>query len=416
MRRLGVITMTRRKKIAGVLATTVVLAAVVTAFIAGGERTPSYANPGVSIAVDANPAGNTASSLGTVDNCISVNNGDTFDLDIVITDVTRLQVWNVFVHYDPSIVNVIDRDVQMLLAANSGSDVQDGSYGDPDLSGQYDALASDVAEAEPAHENGSGVLMRLTLKATSPGVTTVMVEDEFFWSFSNPHNVQIESIANAWIAVDQPCPHDPPPMPTPSPTPYPTGTAVPTPSPQPTTTATATPTGTPTPVPGTVFLVSGWNDACYVGEEKSVEAAFAGVLDHVLAVYHLRPDQGFDRWFPGRPDVSTITTLPPYAQLFILTSQGDTWTQTQSGSLPTQVALGLGWNSVCYTGPAKDVAAATQSIAGNFSVIYTLTSDQTWRRYIPGRPEVSNLDELFPSISVLMLVTTPDPIQWVFDP
>jgi hypothetical protein len=193
----------------------------------------------------------------------------------------------------------------------------------------------------------------------------------------------------------------------------PTPTATP-----PSNTPTPTPTGTPTPTPvaGTVYLVNGWNDSCYVGAEKSVEDAFAGVLDHVLAVYRMRSDQGFDRWFAGRPEVSTIVTAKPYDQLFILASQDATWTHEQSGSLPDQVLLTNGWNSVCYTGVAKDVAGATAGIAGNFGVIYTLTASQTWQRYVPDRPEVSNLSELFPSISVLILVTAEGDTLWVFDP
>jgi len=66
-------------------------------------------------------------------------------------------------------------------------------------------------------------------------------------------------------------------------------------------------------------------------------------------------------------------------------------------------------------GEAKDPASATAAIAGRFSVLYSLLADQAWRRYVPGRPEVSNLSVLYPRTAVLLLVTDPDGAQWVFD-
>jgi cell division septation protein DedD len=413
--------MTGKKMLSGLLAVTLLMAAAGAALLSGGS--PSQANPGVSLAIDAIPAGNTATSLGAIDPCVSVSSGKTFDLDVTISGVTELQVWNLTFKYDPSVVNVVSRDVLMLLAANPGSNVTDLSYGDPSHAGPYELEARDAAEQQAAHESGSGVLVRLTLQAVGPGKMPAILDlqDSLFWSYSVPHTIDVESIANAWIAVDQSCSGEPPPTSTP-PTPYPTFTSTPaTPTPETTGTPnpTATPTpGTPTPTtePGTVQLVDGWNDSCYVGGEKSVEEAFAGVLDHVQAVYRMRPDQGFDRWFAGRPDASTISSVKPYDPLFVLASEGATWVHEQHGSPPDEIVLSKGWNSVCYAGAAKDAPSATAGIAGNFAVLYTLAATQSWQRYIPNRPEVSNLSDLFPSVSVLILVTADGDTVWTFSP
>jgi len=52
------------------------------------------------------------------------------------------------------------------------------------------------------------------------------------------------------------------------------------------------------------------------------------------------------------------------------------------------VSLGTGWNDSCYAGPSQPVEDAVADIADHVLVIYRLGPDQTWRRYIPGRPEI----------------------------
>jgi hypothetical protein len=196
-----------------------------------------------------------------------------------------------------------------------------------------------------------------------------------------------------------------PDAPTPTPTPTP---GTPTPD-------TPTPTPTPTPPPGTITLVGGWNNSCYVGPGEPIEDALADVLDHVLAVYRMSSNQGFDRWFPNRPEVSNITAVNPYQPLFILMGQQAFWGHEPSGTSPTSVSLASGWNGVCYTGQTKSAEDATAGVAGGFGIMYQLGSDQDWRRFIPGRPEVSNLAQLEPFSSVLILIANENGALWVFD-
>ncbi len=172
------------------------------------------------------------------------------------------------------------------------------------------------------------------------------------------------------------------------------------------------PPDTTVPVP----LVRGWNTVCYRGPQQPVAGALSNALNSVVALYRLRPDQQFDRWFTGRPELSTITALGPYYSLFILMGTDATWQQETSGTALTSVTLEPGWNSVCYAGPTQDIEPAIAGISSQVGVIYALAADQSWSRFIPARPEISNLTQLEQFSSVLVLVTDPNGATWTFIP
>jgi len=162
-----------------------------------------------------------------------------------------------------------------------------------------------------------------------------------------------------------------------------------------------------------VSLSLGWNDSCYTGPTQATEDAVADIAEHVLIIYRLRPDQGFDRWIPARPDISTMTTVAPFDQLIILMEAGVDWPMEITAP-PTSVDLVQGWNSVCYAGSGNDVEDATASIAGKLLSMYALSSpEQVWLRYFPDRPELSTLHSLQTYDSVLLLAS--EGIEWVFD-
>ena len=167
---------------------------------------------------------------------------------------------------------------------------------------------------------------------------------------------------------------------------------------------------------GAVSLVAGWNHACYAESQQGINAALAPIMNRVLAVYRPRDDGSYDRWFAGRPEASTITTLNPYDQLFVLMSEAGTWQQGQSTQTQASVNLVQGWNGVCYTGETKPVEDATAGIDGTFAVLYMLVDDQTWIKYVPGSPDLSDITELKMCDSVLVLVTEPGGSTWTFDP
>jgi hypothetical protein len=127
---------------------------------------------GLELGIDADPAGNDATTLGPINPCISVRTGDTFTIDIFIQDVKDLLAWELYVGYDPAIVEISKRDVRLFQAANSGSAVFDVSETLPDSDGLYRLAAADTSDP-PMPDSGSGVLARLTLKAVAAGISPV---------------------------------------------------------------------------------------------------------------------------------------------------------------------------------------------------------------------------------------------------
>ena len=106
----------------------------------------------------------------------------------------------------------------------------------------------------------------------------------------------------------------------------------------------------------------------------------------------------------------------PYDQLFVLTSEAATWSQQFSGVSQGSAALSQGWNGVCYSGDTAGMDTATAGISGQISVIYALEADQTWARYVPGRPDVSDMVQCERLYALLVLVTQEGGATWVFNP
>ena len=215
----------------------------------------------LTLGVDADPAGNAATSLGTIQPCVSVSSGQTFQIDVFIMGVADLLAWEGYLVYDPAIVKIVERNVQMFQAANPGSQVFDSSEALPDQDGRYRVSAADIAEP-PAPDSGSGVLARLSLTAVAAGVTPaslplIDVTGDAIPDFgpvltdvvgkdigdTNGDGLFDGPLMDAWIAVDTACPQQPPPLPTFTPSANATSTPPPRPTP---TTAPAT-TLTPTP-------------------------------------------------------------------------------------------------------------------------------------------------------------------------
>jgi hypothetical protein len=179
----------------------------------------------------------------------------------------------------------------------------------------------------------------------------------------------------------------------------------------------------------TIPLVAGWNDSCYAGPSQPIEEAMASIIDNVLAVYLYTADQQWEQYFPGRCEevegICTITDLNPYDQLFILMAAGAgaDWVvgPIETGALADnkdqEIDLVKAWNSVCYAGADKATEEAVSDIESSIAIMYKLASDQTWRRYIPGRPEIPDtLTTLHRYDSVILLVTAEAGITWKFDP
>jgi len=427
---------------------------------AEAEKIDAAAAGAIEMGIDPETTGNTASTLGTLEPCVRVDvphlafdGVSDYNIDVYVKGDTQApQYYDAFVVYaavndgcpaldEPETgdqcLNSVDDDgddeandgcPQVGATAESGEQCT-GSMGKDDdgdaivhvaapgtdddikLPGSFclsDALpGSDGAFAVGCSylsggpgTPGDGVLLRLGLDIGGPGVATFSFNpypQTDYASGAGEHNL---TFVSAQLAINQDCPGV---------TPTPTSTPG---------TPTATPTSTPlpTPPPGTIMLASGWNNPCYVGPEQTIEDALADVVDHVLAVYRMRADQGFESWFPNRPEASNITTVSPYQPLFILIGQYAFWPHEPSGTPPPSVSLARGWNSVCYTGQAKSVEDATAGVAGGLVIMYQFDSQQGWRYFVPARPEMSNIAQFSQYDTVLVLVNREGGTTWTLDP
>lgn len=81
-----------------------------------------------------------------------------------------------------------------------------------------------------------------------------------------------------------------------------------------------------------------------------------------------------------------------------------------SGSSPaqTQKTYGPGWVNWAHVGPTQPIAQALSGIEGNVGAVYYLNPETgAFLRYLPSKPEVSNLTTVDFGQSYLMLLTAP---------
>ena len=152
---------------ATVLAILAILLLAVTHFGAGAA---AAVDP--SLAIDAGVEGNTATSVGTIENCIVVKANDTFQMDVVVENISDLLAWQLHLEYDPAVVEVTDQNVKLFQQANPRSSVLDVSAHVPDDSGLHELQAFDSSDP-PTPDSGTGVLARVTFKALAPGTSPV---------------------------------------------------------------------------------------------------------------------------------------------------------------------------------------------------------------------------------------------------
>ncbi len=137
---------------------------------------PAAAQQTTSLAIDADPSGNEATSLGPTDTCRTTSSGQTFDMDLIVRDVDQLLAWEIYIDFDDRRLEVVDRKVDLFQAANAGSNVFDVSDRLPDTQSPYRAAAADTSDP-PTPDSGSGVLVRLTFKAKASGVAAIAISD-----------------------------------------------------------------------------------------------------------------------------------------------------------------------------------------------------------------------------------------------
>ena len=142
----------------------------------GPDGSPTEPPTGeTTLAVDAVPTGNEATSPDEINDCAGADEGDNFIVDVIIREVTDLLAFDIAVSFDGDVLTVVDRDVEMFLEASEGSVIVDGSAETPNDNGLYQVQAVDTADPL-SPDSGSGVLFRLTFEATAEGVSPITIE------------------------------------------------------------------------------------------------------------------------------------------------------------------------------------------------------------------------------------------------
>jgi hypothetical protein len=174
----------------------------------------SHANGMQAMSIDMDTSGNTATSLGPLDSCRSVTPPAVFDIDVTALDIpaTAFGGMNAFaftLHYDNTAgaQSVTAQNPSLLLAANPGSAIFNGSDATPDADGAYTAAAFDSGPVPATSEVGSGVLSRITLSVgagATPGAYPLTLTDVAHvdgGGFPYPP----DTINNAFLVVDGSC-------------------------------------------------------------------------------------------------------------------------------------------------------------------------------------------------------------------
>lgn len=152
-----------------------VLAAAVSAglWMTGGPALATHGS--LTIGVDADPTGNTATSLGASDTCRTVAAGSTFEIDIYVTEVIDLLSWEAYLSYNQDVLRVDNR--ALLFQEAHSNNVSDTSGSTPNTSGLYRVGGVDMNANTPGSgANGDGVLARITLFAIGYGSSELSIE------------------------------------------------------------------------------------------------------------------------------------------------------------------------------------------------------------------------------------------------
>jgi hypothetical protein len=68
----------------------------------------------------------------------------------------------------------------------------------------------------------------------------------------------------------------------------------------------------------TVDLAQGWNGVCYLGASGPVEEATQGLGVQYAVIYSLAPDRTWQRFVPGRTEISNLSQLAKFTPVLIL--------------------------------------------------------------------------------------------------
>ena len=171
----------RGQPLAALIALPLLLALFLTVGLLLGPRLSRAQGP-TSLGIDLVSDGNSGALLDSVQDCVEVQVGDLFPLDVFVRDAHELRAFELRFDFDPGIIQIVDPGFNMFLLSTapvgkifpSLFEVDNISAGHPYF------LAA--AEFRGTPDSGSGVLARLTMEALAPGRSpvTIVTEPSFF--------------------------------------------------------------------------------------------------------------------------------------------------------------------------------------------------------------------------------------------
>lgn len=132
------------------------------------QSLPASAQSQVQIGIDVVSDGSGQANSNSVDACTPVSSGDSIHIDIYIRNVTDLIAWEAYLHFEEDKLAFVSADPKLFLQNEPGSKLLTLSEALP--RGRHFIGAADSSAAT---ESGSGVLARVTLKATASGLARV---------------------------------------------------------------------------------------------------------------------------------------------------------------------------------------------------------------------------------------------------
>ena len=202
------------------------LSAVLLALAGRGDVTDATYSPVTPIVgIDAITTGNTATSVGAIDRCVSVSPSATFYVDLFVKNVADLRGFEAQISFNDSLLQVTSRDVQYLLAATPGSSVFD--FSDPTSPPSGSRYLFSASDSLHFPETGSGVLGRLGITALGAGTSNLYATLWWPYGFSGVQLTDDDMneigdpdpapdgdgyfdglVFNAMVVVGAPCPAD----------------------------------------------------------------------------------------------------------------------------------------------------------------------------------------------------------------
>ena len=112
----------------------------------------------------------------------SVAVGATTTVDITIEDVTDLYYIDVYVYYDPDLLEVVDAD-----SGTSGTQIEIGPFLGTDVTVDYNEVDQDNGEISFTQEvasdavSGDGVLATITFEGVAPGTSDITIDESYLY-------------------------------------------------------------------------------------------------------------------------------------------------------------------------------------------------------------------------------------------